>query len=131
MKTGRGDPFFAPEDRPLNSGTMAIKTVQVADLARAVAFYTHNLGFELLETTDDAATLTAGVDTIRLEPVEQVTPTKLRVWVRDVDTMFPMIVATGTIPPKARVTWQRWGTRDLPVGDLDGNILTLCSASVT
>lgn len=110
---------------------MATKTFQVSDLARSVAFYTGNLGLSVLGVGPTEATLTGGVDDVRLIEAAPVTTSQQRFWVDDVQRLFPMVQATGTVPPTARVTWKRWGTHEFTVADLDDNILTMCSASVT
>lgn len=103
------------------------------DIARAIAFYVHQLGFELAFSDSDDEPRYAGLtrDDVEIhvqwhDPAEweRVERPMLRFVVPDVDSLFEEYRDKGVFHERTALRDTGWGTREFAFYDLDGNGLT-------
>jgi len=110
----------------------AIPVIAVTDSVRAEDYYCKVLGFQKMfawrpdESRRDPCYLGVARDEVMLHlqsfKPERAGKTDAFLWVADVDRLHDELCARGTairLPP----TNQMWGTREMAVGDPDGNVL--------
>ena len=103
------------------------------DVARAIAFYVYQLGFEVAFSDSDDEPRYAGLtrDDVEIhvqwhdpEEWERVERPMLRFVVPDVDSLFEEYSDKGVFHERTALRDTGWGTREFAFYDLDGNGLT-------
>lgn len=108
----------------------AMPVLEVADMARSLAFYTDKLGCSAATWGEPPtfAIVQRGMVTLALNVVQGTPSVSRKTWaaylyVRDADALYAELQAAGVAIPHAPET-QPYGCRDFVVDDPDGHILS-------
>ena len=104
----------------------AVPVVPVDDPAKAVAFYTERLGFELTFEQGPYAGVSLGDVELHLDGVVNEAAGKVtaRVHVSGVDALYAALEPNGVVDPAEPLDTKPWGARQFSVLDCCGNRIT-------
>jgi len=106
----------------------AMPVLEVADMARSLAFYTSKLGFDVDTWGEPASFAIAqrGTATLGLVPAKGAPAISAHHWsayiyVTDVDALHAELAANGVVLPDGPITHTEYACRDFTMDDPDGH----------
>jgi len=105
-----------------------VPIIPARDIKASAEHYRDTLGFEIVHTEREYGIVRRGPCELHLWGPSGIPParsnTMLRIEVDGLDDLYDDCQRQGTVHPNAPLHDEPWGTRELAIVDLDGNLIT-------